>query len=244
MRPTRIFSREIEERALQPRRQTPGTITKHSSHTPVSKTSHIQSINEIRESIKVMKQRIDTTLSSDRKHPSDKALSSFAYIAPQHPYAKEVDKSQYSGTQSRLRESQEKRGFQQTNHSLALSEIEHDISRISVQPSLHGHHSHPGSTLNDREQDRLAVVYAQYLQAMYKASHGAKEMERQQAAAEVSNLAGKRSRRFDLRVLVTKRKKKKSPRRDLKTLRHFWLVGRRNSMCLKPRLELPQRSPP
>jgi hypothetical protein len=118
-----------------------------------------------------------------------------------------VDKSRFSGTRSRFRESHEKRGFQQSNHSLALSEIEHDISRISVQPSLHGHHPHPGPALNDHEQERLAVVYAQYLQAMYKASHGAKEMERQQAAAEVSNLV-KDQRRFDLKVLVTKRKKK------------------------------------
>jgi len=207
MRPTRIFSREIEERALQPRRQTPGSITKHSSHTPISKNSHIQSINEIRESIKVVKQRIDTTLSSDRRQLSDREISGSAYITPQRPYAKEVDKSQFSGTRSRFRESHEKRGFQQSNHSLALSEIEHDISRISVQPSLHGHHSHPGSALNDHEQDRLALVYAQYLQAMYKASHGAKEMERQQAAAEVSDLV-KDQDVLTWRVLVTKRKKK------------------------------------
>ncbi|KAI8575088.1 hypothetical protein K450DRAFT_263297 [Umbelopsis ramanniana AG] len=173
MRPTRIFSREIEERALQPRRQTPGSITKHSS--PINHAGRIQSINEIRESIKVMKQRIDTTLSSDQ--PIDTEMS--AHVTPQRSYAKELDRSQFSGTRNRFREAHEKRSFQQSNHSLAISEIEHDISRISDQPSFHGH-----PTSNDHEQDRLAMVYAQYLQAMYKASHGAKEMERQQAAAE------------------------------------------------------------
>jgi hypothetical protein len=180
LRPTRIFSREIEERALQPRRPTPGSITKHSSHTPVSNASRIQSINEIRESIKVMKQRIDTTLSSDHRQSTDREISGSAYVTPQRPYAKELDRSLFSGTRSRFRESHEKTGSQQSNHLLAVSEIEHDISRISVQPSFHGH-----PTFNDHEQDRLAMVYAQYLQAMYKATHGAKEMERQQAAAEV-----------------------------------------------------------
>ncbi|KAG2188002.1 hypothetical protein INT44_000752 [Umbelopsis vinacea] len=170
-RPTRIFSREIEERALQPRRQTPGSITKHSS--PISRSSRMQSINEIRESIKVMKQRIDTTLSS----PTDMERS--AHITPQRPYAKESDRSQFSGTRSRFREPHEKRISSQGNQSLSVSEIEHDISRISVQPTFHGH-----AASNDQEQDRLAMVYAQYLQAMYKASHGAKEMERQQASAE------------------------------------------------------------
>ncbi|KAH8547937.1 hypothetical protein BGW37DRAFT_508469 [Umbelopsis sp. PMI_123] len=185
LRPTRIFSKDIEERALLPRRLAPGSIKKHSYNAADSNINQLQSINEIRESIKIMKQRIDSTISADTKQSDDRSTSSTAFVTPRRQYTKDLGNSDISGIRYHYTDTDDKTNFKRSHEPPTLTQIEQDISRISVQSSSQANVSnyHPISTANDHEQDRLAILYAQYLQAMYKATLGAKEMERQQAAA-------------------------------------------------------------
>lgn len=188
LRPTRIFSRDIDERSLQPKRSTPVSISKLSHRTTEANLDSMQSISTIRESIRKMKQRVDSpvfTEPSSYGPPNEtfEAMTSDVFT-PERSRGRFLDNTILSATKRRSMETYDEGSTKKSNHRSTLAVVDHDISGMGDHFSMHGHIPHSASYGQD--QDRLVAVYAQYLQAIYKASHDEREFEREQAAAQVS----------------------------------------------------------
>lgn len=105
-------------------------------------------------------------------------------FTPERSRGRFLDNTVLSATKRRLMETYNEGSTKKSNHRSTLAVVDHDILGMSGHSSMHGHVTHSASYGQD--QDRLVAVYAQYLQAIYKASHGEREFEREQAAAQVS----------------------------------------------------------
>lgn len=129
-----------------------------------------------------MKQRLNDTAVPDESKFVSQEMTSARYT-PQRFANFGLDDTLMSATKRRSMDTYDEDLSKKSNHRSVTAAMDQEVSSISLHSSGKGHGSHPSTP---HEQDRLAIVYAQYLQAMYKASHGAKEFEREQAAREVT----------------------------------------------------------
>ncbi|KAG2173865.1 hypothetical protein INT43_005285 [Umbelopsis isabellina] len=176
-RPTRIFSKEIERAALQPRR----TITKH--HNGDKGLDNMKSISDIRGSIRSLRQRLDSTLIHDE--PSTDMFS--AANLEEHntnaessslPFAKRHFEESAEDSMSKMSNSAPFR------HLSTMSSLDTPSKSMYSTKSITSPPLRPNGSSRDIDQDQLGVIYAQYLQAVYKASQGSRQFERKQAVAE------------------------------------------------------------
>jgi hypothetical protein len=135
-----------------------------------------------------MKQRVDSpvfTEPSSYGPPNEtfEAMTSDVFT-PERSRGRFLDNTILSATKRRSMETYDEGSTKKSNHRSTLAVVDHDISGMGDHFSMHGHIPHSASYGQD--QDRLVAVYAQYLQAIYKASHDEREFEREQAAAQVS----------------------------------------------------------
>ncbi|KAJ2960436.1 hypothetical protein NQZ79_g4246 [Umbelopsis isabellina] len=176
-RPTRIFSKEIERAALQPRR----TITKH--HNGDKGLDNMKSISDIRGSIRSLRQRLDSTVIQDEPSTDvfsaanleehDTNAKSNSLLLPKRPFEESVVDN--------ISKMSNSTPFQ---HLPVMSSLNTPSRSIYSTKSVTSPPLRPAGSGRDVDQDQLGVIYAQYLQAVYKASQGSRQFERQQAAAE------------------------------------------------------------
>jgi hypothetical protein len=164
---------------LQPRR----SISKRFASE--KRPDNMKSISDIRGSIRSLRQRLDSTLIQDEPN--------FDLFSAANLDEKDTDARANSllSTKRHFEESPVENSSKMTNttpfqHRSALNSLNtpsksmYSTQSVTTSPPLQ-----PAGSGRDVDQDQLVAVYARYLQAVYKASQGSRQFERQQAAAEV-----------------------------------------------------------
>lgn len=142
----------------------------------------MKSISDIRGSIRSLRQKLDSTLIQDEASTivlSGANMEEHDTNSNSLRFAKRHFEESAVDSMSKITNSTP---FQ---HLSAISGLNTPSKSMYSTKNITSPPLRPVGSSRDIDQDQLGVIYARYLQAVYKASQGSRQFERQQAAAEV-----------------------------------------------------------